>query len=86
MSDDPHELTADEVYELQREMEERKRDRSYTAQDCLQAIREVNERTDLRLSEGTYVELKDDTHPSLGTIRNRCGTFTDARERALDGS
>jgi hypothetical protein len=85
MSDDISDIDEKDVLEVQRQIEER-RYKKYTVEDCLRAIQEVDQRTELRLSESRYMELKDQHHPHRNTIRNRLGTWTDARERALDGS
>lgn len=59
----------------------------YTAQECYDAIREVASRLDSGvLYNGRYDALRDDTHPTSSTIRNKTGqTFAEAREEALTG-
>jgi len=52
----------------------------FSKTDCYEAIFDVSSRTDSYLGADSYSELKDDHHPSIGTIYNVCGSWGEAKD------
>lgn len=86
MSNNPRDLDREAILELQYEIQQRREEHSkYDPESCEWALKIVNERTQLQLSEERYDELRDDRHPSSGTIRNHLrGSWVEIRERVLE--
>jgi hypothetical protein len=87
MTDNPRDLDREAILELQYEIQQRREEHSkYNPESCEWALRIVNQRTELRLSEEQYEQLRDEKHPSSGTIRNHLrGSWVEIRERVCEG-
>jgi hypothetical protein len=53
---------------------------TYSKSICLDAIREVSDRTSDYMGADTYRNLKDEDHPSVASIANYLGSWTEAKK------
>jgi len=51
----------------------------YTKQDCVNAIQELNKKTDESITIQEYRKYKKDNHPCIDTIRDICGSWNKAK-------